>query len=78
MRLPFIKDDTKDVEKKKFHKVIQDQVWVITKKTMMMKLVRKDVDKLKGLYDKYFLKYPDAEGKKNADKRIEQLYTLSR
>lgn len=73
MRIPFIKDNTKDKEKKAFHKAIQSEVWNITKKSMMRTLTQKDVDKLEGMYNKYFEKYPDEKARLNSVDRISKL-----
>lgn len=76
MKLPFIKDNTKNIEQKRFHKVIQNEVWKVTKLFMSHKLTEKDIDKLDKLYENYHKKFPDIKGEQHANKRIAQLRGL--
>lgn len=73
MRLPFIKDDTKDVERKKFHKRIQEEAWTITKLAMTRKLKQSHIDKLERMYKAYYHNYPDEKAKKESEDRINKL-----
>lgn len=76
MKLPFIKDDTKDVEKRKLHKVIEREAWEISKKMMTHRLKPSDVDRLEGLYKEYYDKYPDADKELKCMKMIVRLRTI--
>jgi hypothetical protein len=78
MRLPFLKDNTKNPEQKRFHKVIQNEVWAITKLVTFRKLTQKHVDKLEKLYKSYFEKFPDVKGEANSIERIKQLRTFAK
>lgn len=75
MMNPFkhIKDDTKDEEKKKLHKAIENEAWNIAMKVSSGRTKKEDVDELERLYKNYFVKYPDMKAEAHAKKRIEQL-----
>ena len=73
MKLPFLKDNTKDADRRKFHKVIQKECLTISALALRNRLGKKDVDKLEKLYESYHKKYPDAKAELNAKDRIAKL-----
>lgn len=76
MKFSFIKDTTKDKEKKKMNDEIQTEAGRIARLVIMRKLTEKELSKIERLYAEYFKKYPDVEGEANAQSRMRKLKSI--
>jgi hypothetical protein len=70
------KDNSKDAEKRKMHKLIQKEAIHISFLAVRRKLNSKSVDKLEAMYHSYFVKYPDAVKETDAIRQINKLRML--
>ena len=68
----------RDVVKKNLENKISKQAWSISRKVMIGKLKKSDIDDLELLYEKYYLKFPNLKNENKCKDRINKLRTFSK
>lgn len=71
-----LKSDDKNPEKRRLHKLIQSQAWIITKKFVTKRLSMSEVNKLQRMYDDYYKKFPNPEEQMRCNAQIIKLRNI--